>query len=383
MEEYNKSHDNRFEQDKEDINALERENSVGDMHHETTASGQAEEHYNYHWHDDDFAPAISGKVSEKHALSLYKPKVKRRLQKAPILAAVISAVVTSALCCGIFAATFGAFRGEQAQKKPDSNMLSINGAQSHETATPAASGGQMTIPDIYDKVSPAVVSIVSTAQSGGSLLQSTPATSGGSGVILTADGYIVTNNHVVDGASIITVKTTANQTLTAQVVGKDARTDLAILKVDCDTELPFAELGDSSLLRVGDVAIAIGNPVQEALASTLTVGHISAINRTMVIEDRQMTMLQTDAAINPGNSGGALINIYGQVIGINTAKSTGYDVEGIGFAIPINEAIPVVESIIEHGYVKGRPLVGMTGIDVTERIAKANNLPVVLYVESV
>jgi len=370
MEEYNRFQDNRFEQNGADSNQ--------------TTPGESADGYN--WHNDDFEPAMSGTVSEKQALSVYKPRLKKRMQKAPIIAAVVSAVVTSALCCGIFAASLGAFNGANSQNKPESTVLSLNQNQDSEIIKPVVnntSGGQMSIPDIYDKVSPAVVSIISTMQSGSSYLQNTTSTGSGSGVILTKDGYIVTNNHVIDGASIITVKTTANQSLTAQVVGKDARTDLAVLKVECDKELPYAELGDSSLLRVGDMALAIGNPLQEALASTLTVGYISAINRTMVIEDRQMTMLQTDAAINPGNSGGALINIYGQVIGINTAKSTGYDIEGLGFAIPINEAIPVIESIIENGYVKGRPLVGITGIDVTDRIAKANNLPIGVYVQSV
>ncbi len=384
MEEYNRFHDNCIEQNGEDINQTVREELVEGKEQQADFPNQTVEHQSYHWHNDDFEPAMSGTVSEKHALSVYKPRVKKRLQKAPVVAAVVSAVVTSVLCCGILAASLGAFN--RGQKKPETNMLTINGSHGSETITPVAntvSGGQMTIPDIYDKVSPAVVSIISTMQSGSSYLQNSTSTGSGSGVILTADGYIVTNNHVVDGASIITVKTTANQSLTAQVVGKDARTDLAVLKVECDKELPYAELGDSASLRVGDMALAIGNPLQEALASTLTVGYISAIDRTMVIEDRQMTMLQTDAAINPGNSGGALINIYGQVIGINTAKSTGYDIEGLGFAIPINEAIPIIESIIENGYVKGRPLVGITGIDVTERIAKANNLPIGVYVESV
>ena len=386
MEEYNRFQDNRMEQDGEDINLTIQQQLLEGKEQQVDSQDQMQEHQSYHWHNDDFEPAMSGTVSEKHALSVYRPRVKKRLQKAPVVAAVVSAVVTSVLCCGIFAASLGAFHSGHSQKKPETNMLTINGSHGSETITPVAntlSGGQMTIPDIYDKVSPAVVSIISTMQSSSSYLQNSTATGNGSGVILTADGYIVTNNHVVDGASIITVKTTANQSLNAQVVGKDARTDLAVLKVECDKELPFAELGDSASLRVGDMALAIGNPLQEALASTLTVGYISAIDRTMVIEDRQMTMLQTDAAINPGNSGGALINIYGQVIGINTAKSTGYDIEGLGFAIPINEAIPIIESIIEHGYVKGRPLVGITGIDVTDRIAKANNLPIGVYVDSV
>lgn len=367
--------------DKEEKNKVQEELFQQEFSHkEGNLDGEPD------WHQDDYEPAISGTVSEKHALSLYQPKPKKKRGNHILLATVLSSIITSALCFFIFMMVFGRLEANT-QGKPNTQILNIKGSPAdNQNATgengEVSQGGPMTVADIYDKVSPAVVSIKTSSQGTG-YSQETVATGSGSGVILTADGYIVTNNHVVDGASIITVKTIANQTLDAQIVGKDARTDLAVLKVDCDKELPFAELGNSSTLRVGDQAFAIGNPLQDELASTLTVGNISAINRTMVIEDRQMTLLQTDAAINPGNSGGALINVYGQVVGITTAKSTGYDVEGLGFAIPINEAIPIIESIIENGYVKGRPLVGITGIDVTEQIAKANNLPIGVYVKSV
>ncbi len=362
----------------------EGKNKVGeDTAHAEMRSEHGVEQDRYQWYEDEYAPAMSGTVTEKNALSVYRPKIKKHPFRNPLLVAILSSVVTSAICFGIFALAFQGFNRNQTNK-PEGNQLSVGSALNTEQDANSATGeGALSIPDIYDKVSPAVVSVVITAQTGNGYLQGTATTGNGSGVILTKDGYIVTNNHVVQDASIITVKTVANQSFDAQVVGKDERTDLAVIKVESEQDLPFAELGDSSKLRVGDMALAIGNPLQEALASTLTVGHISAINRTMVIGNRQMTMLQTDAAINPGNSGGALINVYGQVVGINTAKSTGYDVEGLGFAIPINEAIPVVESIIEHGYVKGRPLVGITGIDVTEQIAQANNLPVGVYVQSV
>ncbi len=338
------------------------------------------ENEDYTWYDDEYNPAMSGTVSEKHALSIYRPKVKKNRFKNPVFAAIVSSIVTTAICFGIFAAAFGMIASSN--ERPSSSSLSIvdGGDSDIKTVANKKTGEMMSVPDIYDTVSPSVVSIICTSQRNG---LSAAATSSGSGVILTKDGYVVTNNHVIDGASIITVKTIAGQSLDAQLVGADARTDLAVLKVECDKDLPYADLGNSAALRVGDIAVAIGNPLQEELVSTLTVGYISAINRTMIVDDRQMTMLQTDAAINPGNSGGALINAYGQVIGITTLKSTGYDVEGLGFAIPINEAIPVVESIIEHGYVTGRPLVGITGIDVTESIAAANDLPIGVYVDSV
>lgn len=334
----------------------------------------------YTWYENDYHRAISGTVSEKNALSIYKPKLKKVRKKHTLLAAIVSSVVTTAICFGIFSALLlnGAF-GERIVT-PQGSTLSIS-ESGEGIIKPMVSDGNenaLSIPQIYDTVSPAVVSIISTVGNG---IQTTA--SSGSGVILSEDGYIVTNNHVIDGASIITVKTIAGQSLDAQIVGKDAKTDIAVLKVSSDKKLPVAQIGDSAKLRVGDVAVAIGNPLQEELVSTLTVGYISAINRTMIIDKRQMTMLQTDAAINPGNSGGALINIYGQVIGITTAKSTGYDVEGLGFAIPMNEAVPIIESIIKNGYVTGRPLVGIQGIDVTEQIAKINDLPIGVYVDSV
>ena len=338
----------------------------------------------YTWYEDEYRPAMSGTVSDRNALSLYRPKLKKPKKKRTILAAVLSSVITTAICCGIFAFTLsnmGVFEkgGVENQAIPQASTLSVaeNGNGMVKTVV-NKDANALSIPDIYSKASPSVVSILCTSGSGFSAKSSS-----GSGVIITKDGYIVTNNHVIEGASIITVKTKAGQTFTAQLIGRDERTDLAVLKVSHDEVLPAAEIGDSTALRVGDLAVAIGNPLQEELVSTLTVGYISAINRTMVIDERQMTMLQTDAAINPGNSGGALINVYGQVIGITTAKSTGYDIEGLGFAIPMNEAVPIIDSIIKNGYVTGRPLIGITGIDVTEQIAKANDLPIGVYVHSV
>jgi len=363
-------------------NNFKNENNLYDT--EVNDSTCANDAQDYTWYDDEYRNAISGTVSEKHALSIYKPKVKKARKKHTLLAAVISSVVTTAICFGIFSALLlnGVFDDALARKivVPQGNTLSVsqNGDGVVKTLVSDNNANALSIPEIYDKVSPAVVSIISTAGNG---LQTT--SSSGSGVVLTEDGYIATNNHVIDGASIITVKTIAGQSLDAQLVGKDEKTDLAVLKVSSDKKLPAAEIGDSASLRVGDLAVAIGNPLQEELVSTLTVGYISAINRTMVIDKRQMTMLQTDAAINPGNSGGALINAYGQVIGITTAKSTGYDVEGLGFAIPMNEAVPIIESIIKNGYVTGRPLVGIQGIDVTEQIAEINDLPIGVYVDSV
>ncbi len=333
------------------------------------------------WFSDEFEEHFKRAVPKKHSLILYKPKPKRmrKFLKNPVFAAVVSSLVTCCLCLGIFSAVY----------RPGVTLGSVLPAPGEALAAQGysndvvqvATGGTLGIPEIYALASPAVVTILCSSQSNSAYVQS--AMSSGSGIIIRHDGYIVTNNHVIEGATTVTVNTIAGQSFEAKVVGADSRTDLAVLKVENDTALPFAELGDSSTLRVGEMALAIGNPLREELAGTLTVGYISAINRSMQIDGKQMTMIQTDAAINPGNSGGALLNMSGQVVGINTAKSTGYDVEGLGFAIPINEAKPVIESIITYGYVTGRPLIGVTGQSVTEAIARANNLPVGVYISAV
>ena len=335
------------------------------------------------WFSDDYEVEIKNSVPSQHSLAVYSPKQKRkkRFFKGPVFAAIVSSLVTCCLCFGIFAVCYrpAAIKGNKLAKESTLPQATLPGSDISQMVA-GGSDASFGIPEIYDIVSPAVVTILCQSQSGGYVQSQL---SSGSGIILRQDGYIVTNNHVVEGASKVTVNTIAGQSFDANIIGTDARTDLAVLKVKSDTALPYAVLGDSSTLRVGEMALAIGNPLREELAGTLTVGYISAINRSMEIDGKKMTMIQTDAAINPGNSGGALVNMKGQVIGINTAKSTGYDVEGLGFAIPANEAKPIIESIIEHGYVTGRVVIGISGLTVTDAIAKANNLPIGVYVQEV
>lgn len=332
------------------------------------------------WFSDDFEDTVRNAVPKERAISIYKPKVKKskKFFKSPFFAAVISSLLTCVICLGTFVIVV---KNTQQSESNGSVLPPQTHTSSLKSVVNTMQNGEIGIPEIYDKASPSVVSIL--CKTAGSYWAESQTMSTGSGIIIKSDGYIVTNNHVIEGAANITVTTIAGQVFEAKVVGADSRTDIAVLKVETDTPLVYAELGDSSLIRVGDLAVAIGNPLREELAGTLTVGYISAINRSMVIDGKQLTMIQTDAAINPGNSGGALLNSYGQVIGINTAKSTGYDVEGLGFAIPINEARPIIESIIKNGYVTGRPVVGLMGRDVTEAVAKANNLPIGVYVVEV
>lgn len=338
------------------------------------------------WFTDDFEQAAKNRVPDSRALSIYRPKEKgkfKKFLKSPAFTAIVSSVLTCAICMSAFSIAFK----PQTVERP--YFVTENGVSADTTFVAStqtleqATGSVLTVPEIYDKTALAVVSIVCQSSASSAYVQGATATSSGSGIVITEDGYIATNNHVIEGASVITVRTLAGQTFDAKVIGSDSRTDLAVLKVEPEDKLIFAELGDSSELKVGELAVAIGNPLREELAGTLTVGVISAINRNMVIDGKQMTMLQTDAAINPGNSGGALLNSKGQVIGINTAKSYGEEIEGLGFAIPINEAKPIINSLIKDGYVTGRPLIGIVGIDVTEEIAKVNDLVVGVYVRDV
>jgi serine protease Do len=183
----------------------------------------------------------------------------------------------------------------------------------------------------------------------------------GSGVIFDPKGYIATNHHVVVGAQELIVTLADGRTVPGKVLGSDIVTDLAVVKVEAG-EVPAATFGDSDSLKVGEPAIAIGNPLGLEFQRTVTTGVISAVNRPLEIAERRFKLIQTDAAINPGNSGGALVNADGQVIGINSAKISVAGVEGIGFAIPVNTALPILQALLENGRV-ARPWMGVSIID--------------------
>ena len=238
-------------------------------------------------------------------------------------------------------------------------------------------------------------------------IQTQPRVGFGSDVIISKDGYIVTNAHVVDGAQSISVvlpdsyndtssksddsKSSSdsssdddedNLTYTATLVGKDTQTDIAVLKIDAKG-LTAAEFGTSADLQVGEASIVIGNPLGFSLANSVTAGIISATDRTLTVEDRTMNLIQTDASINSGNSGGPLINAYGQVIGITSAKVSSSVGEGLGFAIPIDEALPIVEDLMKNGYVTGRPSLGISGTDITSAYSSYYGIPQGFLVKSV
>ena len=252
----------------------------------------------------------------------------------------------------------------QINSKPESD--SSNSSDNYDTVDGMA--GE----DIYKKVNPSVVSVISTTSEG---------TGSGSGVIMSKDGYIITNNHVVDGAQSVSVQLSDGTSLDAKIIGTDEQTDLAVIKVTPKSDLTAAEFGDSDELEPGEYAYAIGSPGGVQFANTITGGRISAINRDLTVNDRVMTLIQPDASINTGNSGGALINKYGQVVGITSAKLSGNafgsaTVEGMGFAIPINTAKDIVDELIQNGYVSGRPSIGITGQNVESADGKVSGVQV-------
>lgn len=213
---------------------------------------------------------------------------------------------------------------------------------------------------------------------------SNTSTSTGTGIVMSDDGYIITNAHVVSGANTISVVFTDNdnETVTGKLVGIDSQTDLAVIKIS-KKGLTAATFGKSSNVQVGDAAVVIGNPLGFQLANSVTAGIISATDRKLTIEDREMNLLQTDASINSGNSGGALLNAYGQVIGVTSAKVNSAYGEGLGFAIPIDTATPIINDLIKYGYVKGRPVLGITGETISEMVARYYNVPQGFVIRSV
>ena len=221
-----------------------------------------------------------------------------------------------------------------------------------------ANATSMSVKDIANEAMESVVEIKTESVSTNEFFQQAVQSGAGSGVILSKDGYIVTNNHVIDGASKIKVTTKDGKSYDAKLIGNDSSTDLAVIKVEASNLKP-AVLGNGSKLEVGDTAVAIGNPLGE-LGGTVTSGIISALDREVTIDNQTMHLLQTNAAINPGNSGGGLFNDQGELIGIVNAKSSGSNIEGLGFAIPIDRAKDVITNLIENGYVKGRASLGVT-----------------------
>ena len=330
----------------------------------------------------DEIPALVRKAPYQEHVKHNKKEKKDRKGRRWIAAAVALTVINFSIMGGMYA--LGRVSGSNSQVASNKSALvdslqsdsgGSGSGESHAVAT-ASSSTEMSTIDVAKKVGPAVVGITSTIQGQMSLFGGyATSQSEGSGIILSADGYIVTNNHVIDGASTVTVTLNTGTEYSAQIIGTDAETDLAVIKIEPTETLTVATLGDSSAVEVGETAIAIGNPMGLEFLGSVTEGIVSAVNRNIEVDGRTMNVIQTDAAINSGNSGGALVNSSGEVIGINSVKVSYEGVEGMGFAIPISEAKPIISDLLEFGYVKGRPLIGISTRDVSEYMAQTYHWP--------
>lgn len=249
-----------------------------------------------------------------------------------------------------------------------------NNTDLSQSPPPIVSDSGSPVIEIAEQVGPTVVGISSRVDVSSFFTHQPVERGSGSGVIFDEQGFIVTNYHVIQDADRLIVTLPDGKKVSGEVAGADPRTDLAVIKVSAKG-LKAATFGDSDKIRVGELAVAIGNPLGEELASTVTAGVISALNRSVDINEQRFRLIQTDAAINPGNSGGALVNSRGQVIGINSIKIVDINVEGLNFAIPSNTVKPIVESIIKNGKVI-RPWIGIMGGDVNPALADQFNLEV-------
>ncbi len=332
------------------------------------------------------------------------PKKKHKGKKTfvKVIAGVVACMVISAGSIAGFAALVnnGYVKLGSSGTSSNSAAFTVTKLVKSDNVDAATAFGELTKQQIAEKVVPSVVCIQNyqltqnaryTIGGQGSTGNNTATddtgirpTSEGSGIIATSDGYIITNAHVVSGASTLKVILSNGTKYEAKLIGSDSVTDLAVIKIDA-TGLKAAEFGSSGDLKVADTVMAVGNPGGMEFNSSVTIGYVSALNREITNDENGYTMkcIQTDAAINPGNSGGALVNMYGQVIGINSSKivATGY--EGLGFSIPINIAQPIISDLKQYGYVKDRAVLGVSGQYIDNMTSRFYGLPTGLYIGAV
>ncbi len=303
---------------------------------------------------------------------------------------MIGAVLIVLILAIILFCAYFIFKGENNSVDTIGNIFTTNETQQTELSTPPAVTQQIIL-DIKEKpsidevyyeddgvrftpqgvakfVGPSIVSVV-VYEKGNNISP----IGQGSGIIISSDGYIITNAHVIEGAYKLKVILDDERELEVKIVGKDTKTDIGVLKASGVTDLVAADLGDANQLELGEPVVAIGSP--DGLSGSITLGVISGLNRQIEVEGQVMrNCIQTDAAINPGNSGGALVNMFGQVIGITSSKYADVYYEGMGFAIPITEARPIIDDIITKGYVSGRIRIGIVFQGISEASARINEI---------
>ena len=326
--------------------------------------------------DDKNFSDVKSKSSKESNDNSKNKKVKKKSGFKRGIALVAGAVIVAILGGAIGAGgVYYAFKNSIPVSTLENNSnTSVN--------PPAFKGedGELTVPQVVEKVTPAVVGVSTKSLVRDQFFNVKEQEGLGSGFIINEDGYVVTNYHVINGAQEVKVIFSDGKEVNAKVVNYDAERDIAVIKITDDVKMPgIAQLGDSSTVKAGEEVIAIGNPLGKEFSSTVTKGIVSSPNRKMKTENGNvLDYIQTDAAINPGNSGGPLINSKGEVIGINTAKKVGEDIEGIGFAIPINEVKTRLVSL-------SKPILklGITARTVTPELAKENKLEEGVYVVGV
>lgn len=326
-------------------------------------AGYPQSSYQHTYQQTFQAAQTAAPVKKKKERKPKQPKERFLTKKAAAIFMALCVVVAGGV--GIGGGILGYRLGNQNNHSASS---SLNMNQGGTPVTPTASNGsELSVAEIAAKAQNSVVEIVTEGVVTNNFMQQFIQQGAGSGVIIDANGYIVTNNHVIDGADKITVTLKSGESYDATLIGTDSETDVALIKIDA-TNLQPATLGDSSTLQVGETAVAIGNPLGQ-LGGTVTNGIVSALDRQITIDGQTMTLLQTNAAINPGNSGGGLFNGNGELIGMVVAKSSsaedGTPVEGLGFAIPVNTVREVAQQLQQYGYVKGRVQLGVSLLDIT------------------
>ncbi len=311
----------------------------------------------------DEEPAHAAPEGPSHGTK--KKKDKKYVTKGALIACMIATmIISSALGAYISGLLPGRAAAASKVARDDSKLSELDLSD--------ATGSELTVAEIVEKNADAVVEIIvsGTTQNMWGQMQLTQGA--GSGVIVSEDGYIATNHHVIQGARTVQVTLHNGDSYPATIVGSDQANDIAVIKIDAK-DLTTATIGDSSTVEVGDMAVAIGNPLGQ-LGGTATAGIISALDRTLDIEGTTLNLLQTDAAINGGNSGGGLFNSKGELIGIVESKASAVGVEGLGFALPINNVSPLINDMIKNGgstqAAKGTPAVGIVISDVSEENAQ-------------
>lgn len=324
--------------------------------------------YSYEWYGKNENTANANNVNRPYYTNP-APQPKRKESKG-VSKGMFFAGLAVCLCLSFIAGFAGTVIGDMFSNNSTTtkNGVTINRVESQNGDSAYYDSGLSTV-EIVNKTADSVVEITTETVKTGVFAQQFIQSGAGSGVIIDTQGYIVTNHHVIDGATKISVTLRDGTAYDATLVGSDSELDVALLEITPDKALVAANFGDSNNLMVGQRTVAIGNPLGQ-LGGSVTEGIISALNRDVVIDGQTMSLLQTDTAINPGNSGGGLFDSNGNLIGIVNAKSSGSEVEGLGFAIPINDVIDVIGDLSEYGYVRGRVDLGITFIDVeSEQVA--------------